>query len=568
MTELFIDNFAGGGGASTGIEIAIGRSVDVAINHDPAAIAMHEANHPNTKHYCESVWDVSPREVTGGRPVALCWFSPDCTHHSKARGGKPREKGIRGLAWVAVRWAATVRPRVIMLENVEEFQDWGPLDKEGRPIKEKKGWTFKLFIKTLRKHGYEVEWRILRACDYGAPTIRKRLFMIARCDGKPIVWPEPTHTAERVTIRAGSPLPYRVAADCIDWSIPVPSIFERKKPLAPNTIRRIARGIDKFIIKVAEAGKVPFMAPFITRIGQTGYGGDRLQYELDKPLTTITTKNEHMLVLPHITKFRGGATGHAIDEPLHTITSGAGSVRPAGAAHAMGIVTASMIKHYGGGYNGGGNSVEEPLSTITTTDHNALLCTNLIQYHTETRNSEVRGQTLDQPLMTLDTSNRYGIVSSHLIKFRGDNIGSHMADPVPTITAGGMHIGAVYAFMVAYYGNSVGRAADDPLGTVTTHDRFGLVLVHIQGVPYVIVDIGMRMLTPRELYRAQGFPDSYIIDPIFNGKPFTQAEQVAKCGNSVSPVIPATLVRANLPEHCVPEMTDRYSKADWEAMLA
>ncbi|WP_036713523.1 DNA cytosine methyltransferase [Paenibacillus ehimensis] len=526
--EIVVDNFAGGGGASTGIEIAIGRSVDAAINHDPAAIAMHEANHPKTRHYIENVWSVDPRTVAAGRRVGLVWLSPDCTHHSKARGGKPREKGIRGLAWVAVRWAATVRPRVIMLENVEEFLDWGPLGKDGRPIKSQKGRTFRSFVNALKRQGYEVEWRILRACDYGAPTIRKRLFLIARCDGRAIVWPEPSHipATKPFKITAGGPLPYRRTADIIDWSIPVPSIFGRKRELAENTKRRIARGIDKFIIQVAADGGVPFMAPYLVNVNHSG-DGFRGQ-GLDEPLQTITGKNGIGLVAPYIARI--GQTGYGGDH-----------------------------LQYG---------LETPLTTITTKNEHMLTCANLIQYHTETRNGEVRGQTLDQPLMTLDTSNRYGIVSSHLIKFRGDNIGSHMADPVPTITAGGMHIGAVYAFMVAYYGSSVGQPVDDPLGTVTTHDRFGLVLVHIRGVPYVIVDIGMRMLTPRELYRAQGFPDSYIIDPVYNGKPFTQAEQVAKCGNSVSPVIPAALVRANLPEYCVPEMTDRHSKADWEAMLA
>lgn len=526
--EIFVDNFAGGGGASTGIELAIGRSVDAAINHDPAAIAMHEANHPNTKHYCESVWDVHPLEVTGGRPVALCWLSPDCTHHSKARGGKPREKGIRALAWVAVRWAATVRPRVIMLENVEEFQDWGPLDKNGKPIKAQKGRTFRSFVNALRRQGYEVEWRILRACDYGVPTTRKRLFMIARCDGKPIVWPEPTHVpAEKpFKITARGPLPYRRTADIIDWSIPVPSIFGRKRELADNTKRRIARGIDKFIIRVAEAGGVPFMAPYLVNVNHSG-DGFRGQ-GLNEPLQTVTGKNGIGLVTPYIARI--GQTNYGGDR-----------------------------LQYG---------LDRPLTTVTTKGEHMLACANLIQYHSETQRNEVRGQSLDQPIMTLDTSNRYGLVTSHLIKFRGDNIGSAMTDPVPTITAGGQHIGAVYAFMVAYYGSSVGQRMDEPLGTVTTHDRFGLVLVRIRGVDYVIVDIGMRMMTPRELYRAQGFPETYIIDPVFNGKPFTQAEQVAKCGNSVCPPIPAALVRANLPEHCVAEMTDRYSKAEWEAMLA
>ncbi|MEI7027138.1 DNA cytosine methyltransferase [Paenibacillus sp. y28] len=525
FSEIFIDNFAGGGGASTGIELAIGRSVDAAINHDPAAIAMHEANHPDTKHYCESVWDVHPLEVTRGRPVALCWLSPDCTHHSKARGGKPRKKGIRGLAWVAVRWAATARPRVIMLENVEEFQDWGPLDEYGKPIKSQKGRTFRSFVNALKRQGYEVEWRILKACDYGAPTIRKRLFMIARRDGRPIVWPEPTHVpvTKPFKITTGGLLPYRRAADIIDWSIPVPSIFGRKRELADNTKRRIARGIDKFILQVAAAGGAPFMAPYLVNVN---HGGEDFRGQgLDKPLQTITGKNGIGLATPYIVRI--GQTNYGSDR-----------------------------LQYG---------LNQPLTTITTKGEHMLACANLIQYHSETQRHEVRGQTLDQPIMTLDTSNRYGLVLSHLIKFRGENIGSAMTDPVPTITAGGMHIGAVYAFMVAYYGSSIGQELQEPLGTVTTHDRFGLVLVRIRGVDYVIVDIGMRMLTPRELYRAQGFPESYIINLVFNGKPFTQAEQVAKCGNSVAPVIPAALVRANLPEHCIPKYTDRFS---WEEMLA
>lgn len=478
--EMFIDNFAGGGGASTGIEIAIGRSVDVAINHDPAAIAMHTANHPNTKHYCESVWDIDPREVAGDRPVGLVWLSPDCTHHSKARGGKPREKGIRGLAWVAVRWAATVKPRVMMLENVEEFQDWGPLDKEGRPIKSKKGWTFKLFVKTLQKLGYEVEWRILRACDYGAPTSRKRLFMIIRRDGQPIVWPEPSHAEPKSTaVLSGRKLKYRTAAEIIDWSLPCPSIFERQRPLAENTMRRIARGIQKFIIDSAD--------PFIVKVN---HAGDMFRGQgLDAPLQTITGKNGWGLVAPF-----------------------------------------------------------------------------LVQYHSETQSHEVRGQDLSQPIMTLDTSNRYGLVASHLIKFRGDNIGSSMDAPMPTVTAGGNHLGEVRPFLMAYYGASVGSDLNNPLGTVTTHDRFGLVMVH--GTPYQIVDIGMRMLAPRELYNGQGFPMTYIIKPMFNGKPFPQAEQVAKCGNSVSPVLPDALVRANLPEHCVAKNHDRYSREELELMLA
>ncbi|WP_281272075.1 DNA cytosine methyltransferase [Paenibacillus flagellatus] len=556
--EIFVDSFAGGGGASTGMEKARGRSVEEAINHDPAAIVMHEANHPETNHRISDVWKSNPRAVAAGRRVGLLWLSPDCTHHSKARGGKPREKGIRGLAWVAVWWAATVRPRVIMLENVEEFQDWGPLGKDGKPIKEQKGRTFRSFVNALRRQGYEVEWRILRACDYGAPTTRKRLFMIARCDGRAIIWPDPSHgDPDNPATRALRRKPWRTAAEIIDWSIPCPSIFDRKKPLADNTLRRIARGLDKFVINNPAPFVAPFMVkvnhssddvfrgqridepmqtvtgkngfgivtPYITRIGQTGFGGDRMSYSVDDQLTTITTKAEHMLVTPALIQMgygeREGQQPRILDieKPLGTITAG-------GRKHAL--VAAFLAKHYGGNYNGPGAGMDQPLPTITTVDHNS-------------------------------------IVTSHLIKFRGDNIGSSMDGPVPTITAGGNHIGAVYAFMVAYYGASVGQQLRDPLGTVTTHDRFGLVIVHIHGEPYVIVDIGMRMLTPRELYNAQGFPKTYIINPTYNGKPFSQAEQVAKCGNSVSPVIPEALVRANLPEHCVPECSDRFS---WEEMLA
>lgn len=509
MNEIIVDNFAGGGGASTGIEMAIGRSVDVAINHDPEAIAMHEANHPETKHYCESVWEVDPREVAAGRPVGLVWLSPDCKHFSKAKGGKPVEKSIRGLAWVAVRWAATVRPRVIMLENVEEFKNWGPLLKDGMPDPKQKGRTFNCFVNALRRLGYKVDWRELRACDYGAPTIRKRLFLVARCDGdRKIEWPEPTHgDPESEEVKSGKLLPWRTAAEIINWSIPCPSIFERVRPLAENTLRRIARGIQRFVIDNPQ--------PFVVRIGQTGFGGDRLQYEIESPLTTITTKAEHMLIAPHITKFRGGATGHPMDDPLHTITSGAGAERPAGAAHALGIVTAFLA-----------------------------------QYHSETVRREARGQTMDRPILTLDTSNRYGLVTSNLIKLRGTCAdGQPVTDPMPTITAGGMHVGEVRAFLLKYYGTADnGQTLDGPLHTVTTKDRFGLVTLH--GEEWQIVDIGMRMLEPHELFAAQGFPKEYIIDRYADGKPVSKSAQVARCGNSVCPPLATALVRSNLPEMC------------------
>lgn len=532
MNEIIVDNFAGGGGAGTGIEEATGRSVDIAINHDPAAIAMHKANHPETEHYCENVWDVDPREAAKGRPVGLAWFSPDCTHHSKARGGKPRKKNIRGLAWVAVRWAIAVKPRVIMLENVEEFKDWGPLDDNGIPIKELAGQTFHSFVTALKNLGYEVDWRELRACDYGAPTIRKRLFLIARCDGRPIVWPEPTHgDPNSLEVQAKKLKPWRTAAEIIDWTLPCPSIFDRKKPLAENTQRRIARGMFKFVLNNP--------APFIVRIGHTGFGGDKLQYGLDKPLTTITTKAEHCLVTPFlgvnttghpgsspveplrtvttgghhmlVTPFLSsyytettdnGVRGQRLVDPLHTITAG---------GNRFGIVAAFLAKHYGGNYKGPGASLEEPLPTITTVDHNALVTAFISQQY----RSSI-GHEMEQPLRTITTVNKASLVT---------------------------------AFLLKYYGSDVGQDLGDPLHTITTRDRFGLVTIH--GIDYQIVDIGMRMLQPHELYAAQGFPSVYIKDRDFEGNPITKTNQVKMCGNSVSPVLPKAMVRANLPEMCV-----------------
>lgn len=421
--ELIVDSFAGGGGASLGIEMALGRSPDIAINHDAEAIAMHQANHPTARHYQASVWDVDPIEACAGRSVGLMWLSPDCTFHSKARGAKPfRERDParrrRGLAWVAVRWAKAVRPRVIALENVEEFADWGPLAADGKPCPLRRGLTFRRFVKQLQNCGYEVDWQELRACDYGAPTTRKRLFLIARCDGLPIVWPEPTHGYRL--------LPYRTAAECVIWTLPCPSIFERSKPLADNTLRRVARGIRRFVVDDPN--------PFIVRIGQTGGGGAYVN-AIDSPLTTITTKAEHCLVAPF------------------------------------------LAKHYGGNYTGPGVDVRRPMDTITTTDHHAL----------------------------------------------------------------------VHAFLVAYYGNERdGGSLNDPMRTLTTKDRYGLVTIH--GQQHRIADIGMRMLQPRELFRAQGFPDRYVIDLERNGKPLSKAAQVRMCGNSVCPPVAAAIVQANMKQ--------------------
>jgi len=570
MQEIIVDNFAGGGGASTGIEMATGRSVDVAINHDPAAIAMHRANHPETEHHCESVWDVDPRDVTGGRLVGLVWLSPDCKHFSKAKGGKPVEKGIRGLAWVAVRWAATVRPRVIMLENVEEFTTWGPLTPDGYPDKKQKGRTFLSFVNALRRQGYKVEWRELRACDYGAPTIRKRLFMVARRDGRPIVWPEPTHGApDSPEVKAGKRKPWRTAAEIIDWSIPCPSIFERSKPLAENTLRRIARGIQRFVINnpnpfiikvnhkydqfrgqsmddpmqtVTAKNGWGIVTPYIARIGQTGFGGDRLQYELDDPLTTITTKAEHLLVSPTLVEIGyGEGPGQSprapgLQKPLGTVVAG-------GRKHA--VVAAFIAKHYGGVT---GVEAETPFPTITMRGTQNRLVTAHIARHF----GESVGSPADMPIGTVTAGGggKSSLVTSHLVKLRGTCAdGQQVTEPMPTITAGGLHVGEVRAFLLKYYGSADnGQQLGEPLHTITTKDRFGLVT--IEGTEYQIVDIGMRMLEPHELFAAQGFPESYIIDRDADGQRYSKSAQVARCGNAVPPPFAEALVRANLPELC------------------
>lgn len=510
--ELIVDNFAGGGGASTGIELATGYSVDIAINHDPAAIKMHKANHPNTKHYCEDVWQVDPVKACGGHPVALAWFSPDCKHFSKAKGGKPKDKFIRGLAWVACRWAGLVRPRVIMLENVEEFKTWGPLNRGHHPIKSKQGKTFEKFVKQLTDLGYEVDFRELVAADYGTPTMRKRFFMIARCDGKPIIWPEPTHApADSEAVKAGLLKPYVGAYTQIDFSKPCPSIFDTSeeikekygiravRPLAPKTMERIARGLKKFVLENPE--------PFII---QCNHGGDRRPNDVREPMPTITGK------------------------------------------HGYGIVEPYMVQ----------------IDTISNNQH-MLMTPTLIQYHSETAQGEVRGQAIKDPIMTVDGSNRYGLVTSFLSKFYKSGVGQDIREPLGTVTAnaGGGHFGEVRAFLIKYYGQGTGQDIKDPLDTVTAQDRFGLVTIN--GTDYQIVDIGLRMLEPRELYGCQGFPDDYIIDHDYTGKTYPRSEQVRRCGNAVCPPIPAALVRVNLPEICIAErMPNMQIKSDQTGQLS
>ncbi|MDQ7981881.1 DNA cytosine methyltransferase [Paraburkholderia sp. SARCC-3016] len=689
-TEQLVDNFAGGGGASTGIEMAFGRPVDVAINHDGEALAMHAANHPTTRHYREDVFDIHPGLVTGEQPIGLAWFSPDCKHHSKAKGGKPREQKIRGLAWVTLKWATFQAPRCIALENVEEFQDWGPLDDEGRPIKSEKGRTFRAFIDALTTGlavdhpdaqeiyetlgadfpmerlyaglGYKAEYRVLRACDYDTPTIRKRLYVFARRDGLPIVWPAPTHgDPKSETVRSGRLLPWRTAAECIDWSIPCPSIFERARPLKDATLRRIAKGIMKFVVNsdapfivkfqenstgqvadqplhtvMAGAPRFGIVEPFLVSVAHsttTGRGPN--VWSTDEPVRTVTSSNDKYVVAPtlmhvthqgvernaaldvplatvtgahrgdqaiiaaHITKMRTGSTGSDLGQPLHTVTAGGEQARP-GTGNAMGIVSATLIqtgygeregqeprvpgldkplgtavaggvkhavvtaflaqhnkersgvkagraadvplstvttsgtqqqlvtallaKHYGG-HETPGSSMSAPISTVATQDHHHLVTAQLVGCGG--RAGQSRPRDVSEPAATVTAKADTTVVTSHLLKLRNNQFGQDVRDPIPTLTAGGGHVGEVRALLQKYHGA-------DALGIVT-----------INGEQFAIVDIGMRMLTPRELARAQGFPDSYVLNPIHNGKPLSKSAQVRMIGNSVCPPVAAAIIRAN-----------------------
>lgn len=563
---LIVDNFAGGGGASLGLERALGRAVDIAINHDAASVEMHRANHPRTLHLCEDVWQVDPMEVTAGRPVELAWFSPDCKHFSRAKGGKPVEKKIRGLAWVAIRWAKRVRPRLIMLENVREFQDWGPLTAELRPDPDRKGTTFRRFVGTLKNMGYAVEWKTLNAADYGAPTNRRRLFLVARCDGEPIVWPESTHGPGHRR--------YRTAAECIDWSIPCPSIFDRKRPLAEKTLRRIAMGLRRYVLESPR--------PFIVKIN---HGGEEFRGQpLDQPLSTVTHHHGHAVVVPHLVAGYGEREG----QPPRTSSVEA----PLGAAvgtskHA--VVAAFLKQAYGGMV---GKPLTDPVPVVTAKDHNWLAAASLIR--TGQQSSPGGVQSAEAPLTTIVSKAEHCIAAAHLVKWRGDSKGNDLSDPLPTVTSGAgskrpagaahaMGIAATYltqfrgsnqgnggsveqptptqtaenrpglvtAFLAKYYGNDDhGQAIDGPMHTVTAKDRLGLVtvelrdgqrgvVVKVEGLDYIIADIGLRMLTPRELARAQGFPDDYILTG-------SKANQVARIGNSVPPIMSEVLAGANV----------------------
>ncbi|WP_427033266.1 DNA cytosine methyltransferase [Enterobacter hormaechei] len=620
MREIIVDNFAGGGGASTGIELATGRSVDIAINHDPNAVAMHTTNHPDTLHYCESVYEVKPKIATAGRPVGLAWFSPDCRHFSKAKGAKPVEKAIRGLAWIVIRWALEVGPRVMMLENVEEFKTWGPLivsaDGGQRPDPERAGETFEAFCGMLSGGipaghpalvecceflgiaadgmqaqqlvaglGYAVDYRELHACDFGAPTIRKRFFMVMRCDGVPVTWPEVTHADPKSpAVQAGKLAPWRTAAECIDWSIAAPSIFGRKKPLAENTLKRIARGIQRFVLD----NPTPFIVKCNHTSTRSGYDCFRGQ-SLNEPLQTITKKHGYAIAVPHLTKFRTGATGQDVTEPVPTITAGT-SKRPGGNGHALGLVEAALApfiaRQFGASVGhgagepsatitagGGGKSqlvmptliqmgygerpgqdprvlqLDNPLGTVTAGGNKFATVSAFLAKHYG-GNYQGAGVGMDEPMHSVTTVDHHAAVTSHLVKLRGTcRDGQRTDQPMPTITAGGTHVGEVKTMLaVDEYDEQRAQQALEFLREYCGPDSTGLVT--LDGVVYRIVDIGMRMLQPHELYRAQGFPEWYIIDQDFRGVKYAKDKQVARCGNAVPPPFAEALVRANLPELC------------------
>lgn len=519
--ELVVDNFAGGGGASTGIEAAIGRPVDVAVNHSPAAIAMHRANHPNTKHFCEDIWEVDPREACGGQPVGLAWFSPDCVHFSRAKGGKPVKNEIRGLAWVVIRWARDVAPRVIILENVEEFQTWGPLTDDNHPDKTRAGETFREWIGELSALGYRVEFRTVVAADYGAPTTRKRLFLIARRDGSGAAWPIPTHGK-------GRPNGWIPAAQIIDWALPCPSIFERQRPLAEATLRRIAAGVRRYVLEAAQ----PFIVPLT-------HQGDVRVHSACEPLRTITGahRGELALIEPFVVSNYGSSVGRQMDLPLPTITAG-------GVGH-HGIVIPTLITRGFGERPGQAPRVpglDKPLGTVVAQGQKHALVAAFLSKHY----GGVVGHGVDRPIGTVTAVDHHSLTTAFLTKFYGTaRAGSSVEDPMPTITgqAGGGHLAEVRAFLVKYYGTAIGAALGDPLATVTARDRFGLVT--IAGEDYQIADIGMRMLQPHELFAAQGFPSTYDIAPEIDGHPLTKIQQVSLAGNSVCPPVAAALVAAN-----------------------
>lgn len=659
-TGLFVDGFAGGGGASTGIAQAIGRDVDIAINHSPSAIAIHKANHPGTEHYCQDIRIVWPSAATRMRPVAGAWFSPDCKEHSKAKGGPLKDRNIRQLPWEILPWLQETRPTVCYIENVEEMRMWGPLDADGHVIKELRGTEFKRWIAAIRRLGYRVEKRELRACDYGAPTSRKRLYIVMRCDGLPIVWPKPTHGKPGSPgVRSGRLLPYRTAAECIDWSIPCPSIFDRKRPLKDATHRRIAHGVIRYVVNATK----PFIVPV------THQGSVRV-HDIDDPFRTITGANRGELALgnvqlaPHVTKFHGTGVGSSMESPMPTVTANGVPTRPAGATP-LGMVGAALAPLISYGQHGGANRpVDAPMHTIAASkkDTNSVIAAAIAPLQNGERRpgERPRQRALRDPFSTIATGSKFSAIAATMVQTGyGERPGQapRMLDiekPLGTTVAGGGKHAAVTAFLSSFYTkgsnnrsataphptvmagsgkaavitahieqanggprntNSTGRdarrplstvttagsqqrivettlieegalppemmeravmvaaflckyyatggenetaqtqAVDRPLDTITTKARFAVVTVTIDATTYVIVDIGLRMLKPRELARAQGFPDDYVLDPVVpkmkRGKlvheALTIAEQISAIGNSVCPPVARALVTANQP---------------------
>lgn len=622
--HIYVDNFAGGGGASTGIELATGHPIDIAINHDESAIMMHKRNHPFTEHYREDVWKVDPKKATRGRPVRLAWFSPDCKHFSRAKGAALVDKKIRGLAWIVLRWAGLVRPDVIMLENVPEFVTWCPVRK-GKPVKKKIGQTYKKWLNQLMELGYKVESRVLCAADYGAPTIRRRFCLIARCDNKPIVFPEPTHAPRNSPeVKSGKLKAWRSAAEIIDFNLPCYSIFDTKKdikekygvrvnrPLKPNTLRRIAKGLEKFVIKSQE----PFLIPI-------GYGERQGQAprvnDIKEPLSTVVSSIKQYLcdpvISPYIMSNNGQNVPKGMAEPVPTITAGNRNYYTEAQLSPFVIESNHNTDRF--------NKIGKPLNTITAKYSGGLVAPTLIQYHSEQHGEDVRGQGLRNPLLTVDGSNRYGLAAMHLTQyFSGDGHYHSVDEPLATITTMERE-GLTAAYLSEFYGNAkdgiplnspihtvtskdrecfvsaflskfyrgvIGSQLNKPLPTVTAVDHNGLIevilvkykgsqklghweevrdllnnyadywiaddevlLFKINNAFYFISDIGLRMLTPRELYDAMGFPHDYIIDKDIYGNKITRTAQVARCGNAVCPPLATAMVRANLPEECPPE---------------
>jgi DNA (cytosine-5)-methyltransferase 1 len=592
--EISGDLFAGGGGFSEGFKRANGRSPTFAVNHSKPAIEMHAANHPDSLHYRECVRKSRAKEIVGAYRLGWLHASPDCTYFSLARGAKPmRDTFIRALPWAVVKWMSETRARIVSMENVREIEKWGPCivkrDRRGRPVLDREGrfqyvpdpkrigQTYRRFIATMQGLGYQVETRIVNAADYGAPTKRRRWFLIARNDGEPIRWPEPTHGPGRAH-------PYRTAAECIDFSLACPSIFltreearawkkatgqQIRRPLRPKTMARIAEGVRRYVIEMAEAaaaGSGP--GPFIVRLGQHGGNGAYVN-QIDEPLSTVTTKREHCIVAPALVRMNyGDKQVHDVKAPLPVILSGANH-------HAL--VSAFLAKHNG---KTTGQGTTAPLDTITSRDTKAVVAVHLSKAHGHGWDKK-SGSAIDKPLGTVVGKADDILVSAHLTKFRENSVGSDLRDPCPTITsgagskrpagaahafgivaahvtklnensvgqdprspldtvmAGATRFGMVAAFLEKYYRGAQGQDLRDPLHTSTARARFGLVTVQIDGETYAIADIGMRMLTPRELARCQGFPDSYVLTG-------TNAEQVARIGNSVPPHLAEAIVSANL----------------------